>query len=214
MTFNLVAAGIWGLGTLLIVFINRQKKPEFDPKFDVAKEVIETLKDDLSPKRTLVGWLDLTGFKQKSKELRRKKSVSGRPIVYYRDEWLRFKMNLYDGNVLRVTAMNKVKDREGFYKRSSSGKMKWKTGSTHPESMLNISVSINPERYQGDASLPADFQAIPHTSFSVRHAEVGNGRIVVKLHTAKPIVPASEMLQALLFSYRLIPSSETTGGNV
>ena len=94
------------------------------------------------------GWLDLTGAKQESKETRRKTSRSGQPIVYYRDEWLRLKTRLYDGNVLRLSLIERVKDRESYWKRSRSGKYKHRSGSSEFRHQLQFSVSVGLDTYQ------------------------------------------------------------------
>jgi hypothetical protein len=46
---------------------------QFGPKFDLVRTVFETIKDDIAPKRTLMGWLDLTGARE---EAAREASVS------------------------------------------------------------------------------------------------------------------------------------------
>jgi len=90
---------------------NHPSGQAFGPKFDAACTIFETIKDDIAPGRTLMGWLDLTGAQQPGKVVREGISASGAPVKAYRDEWLRIKMPLYDGNVMRVSGLERVRAR-------------------------------------------------------------------------------------------------------
>jgi hypothetical protein len=199
-TFSLVALTLW-LGAIVgLIVIRRQgKAAEFGPKFDLACTVFETLKDDVSPKRGLVGWLDLTGAEQESKKTRTKSSASGQPIVYYRDEWLRMKASLYDGNVLRVSVIDRVKARQGFWKRSRSGKHKYRSGSSQSECQLEFSVSVDTGRYTL-RSFDRQVTAIPNSRFVIRQAEASDGHLVLSAAAAGQF-DAWDILNALHFGY-------------
>jgi hypothetical protein len=209
-TFTLVCAGVWVIAFASLRLVKRQgAAPDFGAKFELARTIMDTLEDDVPDNRTLMGWLDLTGFDQESKQYRQKKSTSGRPIVYYRDEWLRMKAKMYDSNVMRVSVVEKVKDRKGFYKRGMSGKMKWKVGSTYKQHALNISISVNPEAY---TVTPFDYNkvAIPDSRFAIEAALAENGRITLKASTNKEY-DAWDVLHAMKYSYQHIQPISVIG---
>lgn len=201
LTFTLVCAGVWLVAFAGLNLLRRQgRPPDFGTRYDMARTIMDTLEGDVGLNRTMMGWLDLTGFAQESKEYRKKQSVSGRPIVYYRDEWLRLKAKLYDSNVLRVSLTEKVKDRKGYYKRSRiSGKNKWKAGSTIKQHQLSISVSLNPEAYQ---AIPFDYNqvTIPESRFAIEAALAENGRVTLKATSDKEC-DAWDVLHAMKYSY-------------
>jgi hypothetical protein len=74
----------------------------------------------------------------------------GFTIQRYRDEWMSLKAKLYDGNMLRVSALERVKIRKGYFKRGSiSGKMKWKPAAVKEDrNQLQVRLSVNPQVYQ------------------------------------------------------------------
>jgi hypothetical protein len=113
----------------------------FDSRFDEARQVFAALKDDLPRKYPLLGWLDLTGLSE-PKLLRRDRAAGGAPLVFYRDEWLRLKLKLWDGNILRISAIESIRKKEGFWKRGSR-KSKWKPGATSARHQLKISVVVD-----------------------------------------------------------------------
>ncbi|MBK9209451.1 MAG: hypothetical protein IPL71_14565 [Anaerolineales bacterium] len=86
----------------------------------------------------------------KTKVARETKDTRDRTTQYFRDEWLSLKAKLFDGNVLRVSAIQKSKNRKSYWKRSSiSGKMKMKPekfkGTEHD---LKVRIVVNPDAYQ------------------------------------------------------------------
>jgi len=114
----------------------------FDSRFDEARQVFEKLQDDLPRHAPLLGLLDLTGLHEE-KVAQRARGANGAPLVSYRDEWLRLKLKLWDGNIVRVTAIEAVRQKQGFWKRGSSGKQKWKRGSSSAQHRLKVSVVVN-----------------------------------------------------------------------
>ena len=81
---------------------------------------------------------------------REAKDTQDRTTQYFRDEWLALKAKLYDGNVLRVSAIQKSKKRKSYTKRSRiSGKYKIKPekfkGTAHD---LKVRIVVNPEAYK------------------------------------------------------------------
>jgi hypothetical protein len=204
LTFTLVCAGVWLIAFAGLILLRRQGQPPvFGPKYDMTRTIMDTLEADVGLNRTMMGWLDLTGFAQESKEYRKKQSASGRPIVYYRDEWLRLKAKLYDSNILRVSLTEKIKDRKGYYKRSRiSGKNKWKVGSSIKQHQLSISISVNPEAFQ---VVPFDYNrvAIPESRFAIDAALAENGRVTLKATSDKEY-DAWDVLHAMKYSYKHI----------
>jgi len=192
---GLVLAGAALVG-LVRLWRNRPTGEEFGPKFDVARTIFETLKDDLAPKRTLLGWLDLTGTEQEGKVVRESTSASGMPTAFYRDEWLRMKMPLYDGNMLRVSAVERVKAKLGRWKRGSSGKTKWKPGGTvWGRNELRVAVAVNPQAYQ---VLPVQSGQVG--KFTVDASEADDVRLVLKAGT-NAAVDGWDILTVLRFAY-------------
>ena len=181
------------VGTILL----KRSQPtgqEFGPRFDAARAIFQTLKDDLSPKRTLMGWLDLTGA-QPGKVVRQNTSSSGMPINYYRDEWLKIKMMLYDGNVMRVSVLERVKARMGRWKRNRRGKSKWKAGGSASRNELRVAITVNRDAYD---VLPLRTNQV--SKFLVEARESGDGRIVLDALTDAAI-NAQDILQVLRFAY-------------
>jgi hypothetical protein len=113
----------------------------FDSRFDEARQLFAALKDDLPRNYPLLGWLDLTGLGE-LKLSRRDQALNGAPLILYRDEWLRLKLKLWDGNIMRISAVECVRRKEGFWKRGAR-KAKWKPGLTTARHQLKISVVVD-----------------------------------------------------------------------
>jgi hypothetical protein len=123
---------------------SRAKVPNaspFDDRFDDARQIFSVLKDDLPRGHPLLGWLDLTGLAP-TKEVRESVSDGGAPITFYRDEWLRLKLKLVDGNVLRVSAIESVRKKAGIMKRGRR-RSKWKPGATSARHQVRVSIVVN-----------------------------------------------------------------------
>lgn len=135
----------------LVIFVNLRwtKSPSLPPRYEAVKEIIRTLKDDIRTGTSFQGYIDLTGLEQENKIARENKDTFGRTSRLYRDLWLNLKLKLFDGNVLRLSLVERSKTRLGYWKRSRiSGKNKWKPpkqkGSLHE---LNLRIAVNPEIY-------------------------------------------------------------------
>ena len=125
--FSFLAPVLWGAAIIVFLVNRRNKLPNIHPDFFTAKEVLYTLRDDIDPKRTFFGRVDLTGTRQSEKVARESSNSLGLITQYFRDEWLSLKTKLYDGNLLRLSLTRSEKVRKGYYKRSRiSGKKKWK----------------------------------------------------------------------------------------
>jgi hypothetical protein len=207
-TFSLVALVLWVAALVGFVVLRRSRPTgqEFGPGFDSARAIFETLKDDLSPKSTLVGWLDLTGTQQASKIARQHNSTSGMPIAYYRDEWLRMKMPLYDGNVLRVSAVERAKARLGKWKTGRvSGKRKWKPGGTvWARRELRVALTVNRDVYETLPIQPASQVG----RYVVGTSQNDEGSIVLTATTDQS-VSSGDILQVLRFVYDHLKPRQT-----
>lgn len=150
LLFILLGIGLSGCGVALWIALRRsQTSQPFSPYYRTARELLYTLRDDVAPKKYFFGHLDLTGPVQKSKVLRTGKSQLGRQITFYSDEWLSLKVKLYDGNMLRVSALERMKQRDSYWKRSASGKMKSKPARVKDDrQQLKVRLAVNPQVYQ------------------------------------------------------------------
>lgn len=207
-TFSLVALTLWAGAIFGLIWMRRQgQAPQFGPRFDLARTIFDTLKDDISPKHTLVGWLDLTGAEQESKKSRQKNSQSGQPIFYYRDDWLRLKTRLYDGNILRLAVVDQVKARQGFWKRSRiSGKNKWRGGSSEKQYELQFSVSLSPGAYEITSISIQPGAPIPNSRFVLQQVEASEGRLSLNA-AASSDFDAWDVLNVMRFGYQHVVSS-------
>ncbi|HCB02182.1 MAG TPA: hypothetical protein DEP19_07345, partial [Anaerolineae bacterium] len=81
---------------------------------------------------------------------RETKDAQDRTTQHFADQWLSLKAKLYDGNVLRVNAIQKTKNRKSYWKRSRiSGKMKSKPEKFKgAEQELKVRIVVNPEAYK------------------------------------------------------------------
>jgi hypothetical protein len=189
----LVATVVVLIAALVSIILLKRSQPsgkQFGPKFELARTVFETIKDDLSPKRTLIGWLDLTGA-QPGKIARQGTGSSGMPVHYYRDEWLKMKMVLYDGNVMRVSALERIKARMGRWKR----KGRWKPGSSVSRNEIRVAITVNRQAYD---ALP--LQAGQYGQFVINARESGSERIVLDALTDSAL-RVEDMLWVLRFAY-------------
>lgn len=81
--------------------------------FESAYRILHTLRDDTGRKGRVIGWLDLSGPRQKEKRVRTASSSGGKRKEYYRDPWFQTKIKLADDNVLRLALVDKVKTKAG-----------------------------------------------------------------------------------------------------
>ena len=201
---------VLGLGILLVLIMNdlrRRRKHNqelatipgiHNKRYQVAHKLFDTIKDDVAPDRTYVGWLDLTSAKREDKEFKSGKSPSGRPIIRYRDEWLRLKTKLWDGNILRCSLFEELKTRMAYYKRGRvSGKLKRKSGNEMSRHSLRLSISYNPQRYSYTAISSSQ---IPNTALTVVRAEDTGGRLVFEAEGGQ--LNESDILVAMHYAYQ------------
>lgn len=147
--FSIGAFGLWIASFVLARSLRKSDSHDFSPRYYGAKEILHTLRDDLKPGSTFLGHLDLTGAMLDTKVAREATDTQNRVTQYFNDQWLSLKAKLYDGNVLRVSAVQKSKRRKSYYKRSRiSGKMKMKPAKMKGTGQeLKVRIVVNPQVY-------------------------------------------------------------------
>ena len=169
---------LWIAAVVLARGLRKSDSHDFSPRYNGTKQILHTLRDDLKPNGTFLGHLDLTGAMLKTKVAREAKDARDRTTQYFRDEWLALKAKLYDGNILRVSAIQRTKQRQSYWKRSRiSGKMKMKPAKFKgSEQQLKVRIAVNPEVYK-----------IVHNTAFRQGANVGK-YTVTQLNTADGII--------------------------
>lgn len=202
LTFSLITVGLWVAGFIIGRQL-RQAAPSatFPPRFATAREVIRTLRDDPDPRRNLFGHLDLSGAQQPAKLFRTGENAMGKPVDFFRDEWLSLKTKLYDGNMLRVSAVDRVKVRRSYTKRSAiSGKLKTKPAKVANAHELSVRLSVNPQVYEMVAPRPIK----PGTQagvFVVQELTMANGIIDLTAGTTSANITPTDILAVLRLAY-------------
>jgi len=148
---------LWVAAFIMARGLRKSDSHDFSPRYTGTKQLLHTLRDDLKPQSSFLGHLDLTGAMLATKVAREAKDTQDRTTQYFRDEWLALKAKLYDGNILRVSAIQKSKKRKSYWKRSRiSGKMKMKPEKYKGAAQyLKVRIAVNPDLYQ----------IIPNTEF-------------------------------------------------
>ncbi len=141
---------VWLAAFVMARGLRKSDSYDFSPRYTGTKQLLHTLRDDLKPNSSFLGHLDLTGAMLNTKVAREAKDTQDRTTQYFRDEWLALKAKLYDGNILRVSAIQKSKKRKSYWKRSRiSGKMKMKPEKYKGAAQyLKVRIAVNPELYQ------------------------------------------------------------------
>jgi len=141
---------LWVAAFVMARSLRKSDSFDFSPRYKGTKEILHTLRDDLKPNSTFLGHLDLTGSMLQTKVARETKDTQDRTTQYFSDQWLSLKAKLYDGNILRVSALQKSKNRKSYWKRSRiSGKTKMKPEKFKgTEQELKVRIVVNPEAYK------------------------------------------------------------------
>lgn len=149
IVFSLVTGVAWVVGIVMAFRLRGLNMVEYPPYYNLARNLIYTLRDDGAPQRQFFGEVDLTGTRQDSKVARESQDALGHIVQYFRDDWLNLKIKLYDGNMLRLLAIRREKVRKSFLKRGQiSGKMKVKPPKFKGElSELRLRLTANPQVY-------------------------------------------------------------------
>lgn len=150
LVFTLGGLVVWIAAFVMARGLRKSDSHEFSPRYTGTKQLLYTLRDDLKPDSTFLGHLDLTGAMLQTKVARETKDTRDRVTQHFRDEWLALKAKLYDGNVLRLSAVQKSKKRKSYWKRSQiSGKMKLKPEKYKGAAQyLKVRIAVNPELYE------------------------------------------------------------------
>jgi hypothetical protein len=201
--FTTAAVVLWVAAIFLgILRWRARRNPTFPPAYSTTREVIDTLRDDLSPKQNMLGYLDLTGAEKPSKLARTGKGMHKETVKFYRDNWLNLKLKLYDGNVMRLKAIDRTKAHDGRWKRGRSGKLKWKGGKIQHEQELDIRLTVNPEVYTIQMPHQRAFPKIGQ--YTVSELTNDNGIINLTATTFAVKIEPSEVLGTLRFVYNLL----------
>jgi hypothetical protein len=207
--FSLVFTGggflLWSAAFVMARSLRKSDSFDFSPRYNGTKEILHTLRDDIKPDSTFLGHLDLTGAMEKSKMARETKDTRDRTTQYFRDEWLALKAKMYDGNILRVSAIQKTKNRKSYLKRSSiSGKYKSKPekfkGSAHD---LKVRIVVNPEAYQIVKS-PKFAQGQNIGKYTISQLSTDDGMINVVGSASVDEVEHEQILNFLKSAYTLL----------
>ena len=184
-----------------------QKRPiRFLAALQRNKSILHTLRDDLRPSTTFLGHLDLTGALLPTKVARTSKDSQERTTEYFRDEWLALKAKLYDGNILRVSAIQKSKKRKSYWKRSRiSGKMKSKPekfkGTEHD---LKVRIVANPEVYTIARTSPTFKHGVNIGKFTISQLSTEGGIISFVASSPFEEVEHENILQVIQSAYSLL----------
>jgi hypothetical protein len=196
---------LWVIGIVLSVNLKRSQVQAFPPQFDEFEKIVETLRDDLRPGTGFLGNLDLTGTRQSSKVARAANDARGRTTNYYRDQWINFKAKLFDGNILRVSGIQRLKERNGYWGRGKvSGKSKWKPAKfkgAYQE--LKIRIVVNAEMYK---IVPNSEIKVNDTvgEYTINAVDTAGGIVTVEASSPRETVSAESVLGVLKSAYGLL----------
>lgn len=151
--------GLWLFGTLVVLALGalvarvthaapHTPKADQATRLKAAADLVEALADDAVSGKPASGFIDVGGYEQSSKLVRSGTSATGWKISLYRDEWLRLRLILRDGNRLRISLVDRVKARAGRWKKGRSGKSKWKEGRSQWLSTLELQLVVSPALYR------------------------------------------------------------------
>jgi hypothetical protein len=197
---------LWMAAIVMARSLRKSDLQEFAPRYNGTKQILHTLRDDLKPDSTYLGHLDLTGSLLPGKIARSAKDTQDRTTEYFRDEWLALKAKLYDGNILRLSAIQKSKKRKSYWKRSRiSGKMKMKPeklkGSEHD---LKVRIVPNPALYTISRTSPTFKQGLNIGKFTISQLNTEGGIISFVASSPFEEVEHENILQILQSAYSLL----------
>jgi hypothetical protein len=199
--FILLGVGLVIVALVVWIVLRRSRASQpLSPHFATAREVFFTLRDDVAPKKFFFGHVDLLGTQQSSKVARTAKNALGRQVSFYRDEWFSLKAKLYDGNMLRVSAQQRMKIRDSYWKRGSSGKMKMKSAQVKDDvQILNVRLSVNPQVY---AIVPQTLKSnIQVGRYVIDQWQNDGGILSLVAHARVQTIEAGDILRVLRLAY-------------
>ena len=197
---------LWVAAVVMARGLRKSDSYDFSTRYNGTKDILFTLRDDLRPGSTYLGHLDLTGSLLPAKVARTAQDAQNRTTEYFRDEWLALKAKLYDGNILRVSAIQKSKKRKSYTKRSRiSGKYKTKPekfkGTAHD---LKVRIVPNPEVYKITQSSPTFKQGLNIGKFTISQLNTEGGMIAFVANSPFEEVEHENILQVLHSAYTLL----------
>ena len=208
VSFIFITGGfaLWIAAIVMARGLRKSDLHDFPPRYDGTKNILHTLRDDLRPNSTFLGHLDLTGALLATKVARTSKDTQDRTTEYFRDEWLALKAKLYDGNILRVSAIQKSKKRKSYTKRSRiSGKYKTKPekfkGTEHD---LKVRIVANPEVYTIAKASPNFKHGLNIGRFTVSQLSTEGGIISFVANSPFEEVEHENILQVIQSAYSLL----------
>jgi hypothetical protein len=196
---------LWVVAIFLSSGLRRAQVKAFPPRLNEFEQVVNTLRDDLRPGTGLIGNLDLTGAQQASKMAHSAKDAQNRTTQYFRDQWLNIKAKMYDGNILRVSAIQRLKERQSYTKRSRvSGKMKLKPAKLKGAYQeLKVRIAVNDDVY----SIVRNNEINPSNQigeYTINAVDTEGGIITVLASSSHTEVSAKSILSVLKFTYGLL----------
>jgi hypothetical protein len=207
-SFIFITGGValWIAAIVMARRLRKSDSQDFSPRYNGTKKILHTLRDDLRPSTTFLGHLDLTGALLPTKVARTSKDSRDRTTEYFRDEWLALKAKLYDGNILRISAIQKSKKRKSYWKRSRiSGKMKSKPekfkGTEHD---LKVRIVANPEVYTIAKTSPTFKHGLNIGKFTISQLDTEGGIISFVANSPFEEVEHENILQVIQSAYSLL----------
>lgn len=203
--FTSGAVLLWLAAFILARSLRKSDSHDFSPRYYGTKEILHTLRDDLKPDTTFLGHLDLTGAMIPTKVARETQDRQNRTTQHFADPWLSLKAKLYDGNVLRVTAVQKSKKRKSYYKRSRiSGKMKMKPEKLKgSEQELKVRIVVNPHVYDVKPS-PKFARGQNVGKYTIAELDTEGGMINILARSPFEEVEKEHILNFLKSAYSLL----------
>lgn len=196
---------LWIAALVMARSLRKSDSHDFSPRYNGTKQILYTLRDDLKPQVPFVGHLDLTGAMLPTKVARSTKDSQDRTTEHFRDEWLSLKLKLHDGNILRVSAIQKTKKRKSYWKRSRiSGKMKMKPEKYKgSEQYLKVRIAVNPELYTIGPSNELR-QGLNVGKFTIQQLNTNGGIIDVVAQSPFEEIESEHILGLLHSTYSLL----------
>jgi hypothetical protein len=207
-SFIFVVGGVllWIAAVVLAHSLRKSDLHDFSARYNGTREILHTLRDDLRPNSTFLGHLDLTGALLPVKVARTSQDTQNRTTEYFRDEWLSLKAKLYDGNILRVSAIQKSKKRKSYWKTSRiSGKSKLKPEKYKGSQQdLKVRIVVNPELYSIDSSSPTFKPGLNIGKYTVSQVSTEGGIINFVANSPFDEVEHENILTLLQSAYSLL----------